>query len=71
MAYGVLFMHISVDSALAGTVIGYLSAKAEQVLTYYFGSTIGSKMKTRMLDPSKRKEKDGNEPIKDEKEDAF
>ena len=38
-----------VDSALAGTLIGYLSAKAEQILAYYFGSSKGSEEKTRML----------------------
>lgn len=38
-----------VDSVLAGTLIGYLSAKAEQVLSYYFGSSQGSKDKTTLL----------------------
>lgn len=38
-----------VDSVLAGTLIGYLSAKAEQVLSYYFGSTQGSARKTELL----------------------
>lgn len=38
-----------VDSALAGTLVGYLSAKAEQVLAYYFGSTKGSFEKSRLL----------------------
>lgn len=38
-----------VDSALAGTLVGYLSAKAEQVLAYYFGSTKGSAEKTALL----------------------
>lgn len=38
-----------VDSALAGTLVGYLSAKAEQVLAYYFGSTKGSAEKTAMI----------------------
>ena len=42
---GVLFGHVSVDGALAGTLIGYLSAKAEQVLAFYFGSSKGSKAK--------------------------
>lgn len=37
------------DSALAGTLIGYLSAKAEQVLSYYFGSTKGSADKTAAM----------------------
>lgn len=32
-----------VDTVLAGTLIGYLSAKAEQVIAYYFGSSSGSR----------------------------
>ena len=39
----------NVDSVLAGTLIGYLSAKAEQVMSYYFGSSQGSEAKTRLL----------------------
>ena len=38
-----------VDSVLAGTLIGYLSAKAEQVVNFYFGSSAGSKEKTDLL----------------------
>lgn len=38
-----------VDSALAGTLVGYLSAKCEQVLSYYFGSTRTSEQKTNLL----------------------
>lgn len=49
MAYAVLFRKTAVDSALAGTVIGYLSAKAEQVASYYFGSSQGSDRKTELL----------------------
>lgn len=37
------------ESVLAGTIIGYLSAKAEQVLSYYFGSTAGSVKKSELL----------------------
>jgi hypothetical protein len=37
------------ETVLAGTLIGYLSAKAEQVLAYYFGSTSGSSRKTELL----------------------
>lgn len=44
-----LFGEVTVDQALAGTLIGYLSAKGEQVLSYYFGSTAGSKLKTELL----------------------
>lgn len=35
-----------VNSGLAGMVVGYASAKAEQVCNYYFGSSKGSKDKT-------------------------
>lgn len=37
------------ESVLAGTLIGYLSAKAEQVLAYYFGSSKSSDRKTELL----------------------
>ncbi|WP_439684873.1 Transmembrane protein [Cupriavidus oxalaticus] len=49
MAYGVLFKQMNADSVLAGTIIGYLSAKAEQVASYYFGSTAGSAKKSELL----------------------
>lgn len=45
----ILFNLAKVDSVIAGTIIGYLSAKAEQVLSYYFGSTSGSKLKSELL----------------------
>ena len=38
-----------VDSVLAGTLVGYLSAKAEQVLSYYFGSSSSSRQKNDLL----------------------
>jgi hypothetical protein len=38
-----------VDSVLAGTLIGYISAKAEQVVNFYFGSSAGSQAKTELL----------------------
>lgn len=41
--------YTKIESVLAGTLIGYLSAKCEQVLAYYFGSTKGSAEKTRMI----------------------
>jgi hypothetical protein len=44
-----LLGYARVESALAGTLVGYLSAKAEQVLAYYFGSTRGSAEKTALL----------------------
>lgn len=46
---GTLLGWARVDSALAGTLVGYLSAKAEQVLAYYFGSTKGSAEKTAII----------------------
>ncbi len=46
---GTLLGWAKVDSALAGTLVGYLSAKAEQVLAYYFGSTRSSAEKTAMI----------------------
>lgn len=38
-----------VDSVLAGTLIGYLSAKCEQALAYFLGSTSGSQDKNKLL----------------------
>lgn len=49
MVGATLLGYAAVDSALAGTLVGYLSAKAEQVLSYYFGSSAGSKLKTELL----------------------
>lgn len=46
---GVLFGGMRAESVLAGTLIGYLSAKAEQIVAYYFGSSKGSKEKTDLL----------------------
>ncbi len=36
-------------AAVAGTLVGYVSAKAEQVVAYYFGSSSGSARKTELL----------------------
>lgn len=55
--FGVLGGWSKVDSVLAGTLIGYLSAKAEQVVAYYFGSTSGSAEKSRLLAQSTPVEK--------------
>ena len=41
-------------SATVGTLIGYLSAKAEQVVSYYFGSSLGSKQKTKQIGESSK-----------------
>jgi hypothetical protein len=38
-----------VDSALAGTLIGYLVAEARSALAYYFGSSQGSKSKDEAI----------------------
>ena len=38
-----------IESAMAGTLVGYLSAKAEQVVAFYFGSSAGSQKKDEML----------------------
>jgi hypothetical protein len=38
-----------IESAMAGTLIGYLSAKAEQVISFYFGSSAGSQAKDHMI----------------------
>lgn len=46
---GSLLGYAKIDSAMLGTLVGYLSAKAEQVIAYYFGSTSGSQMKTQLL----------------------
>lgn len=44
-----LMGYAKIESVLAGTLVGYLSAKCEQVLAYYFGSTSGSARKTELL----------------------
>lgn len=38
-----------VEGALAGTLVGYLSAKCEQVIAFYFGSSKSSQNKDEML----------------------
>jgi len=47
-----LFGLTKVDSVLAGTLIGYLSAKCEQVISFYFGSSAGSQRKDELLHQS-------------------
>lgn len=44
-----LFGYTKIDSVLAGTLIGYLSAKAEQVISFYFGSSNSSQNKDILL----------------------
>lgn len=45
----VLMGWANVDSVLAGTLIGYVSAKAEQVLSYYFGNSKANEHTTNLL----------------------
>jgi len=49
MVAAVLFGGLKAESALAGALIGYVSAKAEQVVAFYFGSSLGSKQKTESM----------------------
>lgn len=49
MCFAVLSDKVAIDSVLAGTVIGYLSAKAEQVSAFYFGSSASSKAKDETI----------------------
>lgn len=49
MVGATLLGYAKVESVLAGTLVGYLSAKAEQVLAYYFGSSAGSAQKNALL----------------------
>jgi len=44
-----------VDSVMAGTLIGYISAKCEQVVAYYFGSSSGSDRKTAIIAEAQKK----------------
>jgi hypothetical protein len=54
---GTILGYAKVDSVLAGTLVGYLSAKCEQVLAYYFGSSKSSDRKTELLAQSPAIEK--------------
>jgi hypothetical protein len=45
----VLTGQVSLESTLLGFVLGQVSAKAEQVYNFYFGSSAGSKEKTAYL----------------------
>lgn len=49
MVGATLLGYAKVESVLAGTLVGYLSAKCEQVLAYYFGSSKGSQAKTDII----------------------
>jgi hypothetical protein len=50
IVYKVLFSGSQVDSVIAGTLIGYVSAKADTVVGYYFGSSRGSSDKTKAFE---------------------
>lgn len=54
MVASILMGWSKAESVMAGTLVGYLSAKAEQVLAYYFGSTKGSADKTALLVKSQK-----------------
>lgn len=47
-----LFGITKVDSALAGTLIGYLSAKAERVISFYFSDSDSNQRKDELLHQS-------------------
>jgi hypothetical protein len=49
----VLSGRVSLESTLLGFVLGQVSAKAEQVYNFYFGSSAGSKEKTQHLSKGK------------------
>jgi len=49
MCFALLWGEVTAESTIVGAVIGYLSAKAEQVIAYYFGSSSGSTRKTELL----------------------
>jgi len=49
VVFWVLTGKVSLESTLLGFVLGQVSAKAEQVYNYYFGSSAGSKDKTKRL----------------------
>lgn len=51
IVYRVLFNGMALqDSVIAGALIGYVSAKADTVVGYYFGSSKGSTEKTAALE---------------------
>jgi len=49
VVFWILSGKVSLDSTLLGFVLGQVSAKAEQVYNFFFGSSAGSKEKTQGL----------------------
>lgn len=49
MMASVLLGYSKVDSAMTGMLVGYASAKCEQVIAYYFGNTKSSNDKTKWI----------------------
>lgn len=49
VVFWILTGEVSLDNTLVGFVLGQVSAKAEQVYNFYFGSSAGSKEKTAGL----------------------
>lgn len=45
----ILSGQVGLDNTLIGLVLGQISAKAEQIYNFYFGSSLGSKQKTERL----------------------
>lgn len=58
MVGATLFGYSHIEGALAGSLVGYLSAKCEQVVAFYFGSSQGSQNKDQLLYNSTPKQND-------------
>ena len=50
MAFMVVFTDREIESALAGSIIGYLVGLAQQVFNYHFGSSRGSADKSVVME---------------------
>ncbi len=50
MAFSVIFVGQEIESALAGSIIGYLVGLTQQVFAYYFGSSRGSADKSAAME---------------------
>lgn len=49
VVFAILRGYGRVEAAFAGTLVGYLAANANQVVSYYFGSSSGSDRQTELL----------------------